>query len=285
MLETIDPQDWARPGADAIVQRVKEQRSKGNIILLHDAGGDRSQTLAALPRILDWLEERGDRVVSLSELLGIPRSDLMPRVSANEQFGWRSVATIGFRSWHWLVEFFWSFMIFATVLVVLRTLLICGLALRQRRAEKRRAPVALAHWPGVSVLIAAYNEERVIARTVRAVLESDYRGELEVVVVDDGSSDRTAEEVRRLAAGDERLRLLQQVNAGKPAALHRALDATQHEVVVFLDGDTLLCARDDSETCGRIGRSRGHRRLRECARRQSRELRHALPITRVSLRV
>ncbi|MEP6822641.1 MAG: glycosyltransferase, partial [Chthoniobacterales bacterium] len=238
VLETIDPQDWARPGADAIVQRVKDQRSKGNIILLHDAGGDRSQTLAALPRILDWLDERGDQVVSLSELLDIPRSDLMPRVSANEQFGWRSVATIGFRSWHWVVEFFWSFMILATALVVLRTLLICGLAVRQRYAQKRREPVQMAHWPGVSVLIAAYNEGRVIERTLRAVLGSDYPGEIEVVVVNDGSSDRTAEEVERLAREDPRLRLLNQVNAGKSAALHRALDATQHEVVVFLDGDT-----------------------------------------------
>ena len=48
VLENIDPQDWARPGADVIVQRVKQQRRDGSIILLHDAGGDRSQTVEAL---------------------------------------------------------------------------------------------------------------------------------------------------------------------------------------------------------------------------------------------
>lgn len=242
VLETIDPQDWARPGADAIVQRVKDQRSKGNIILLHDAGGDRAQTLAALPRLLDWLEERGDRVVPLSELLNIPRSDLMPRVSANEQSGWRNVAAIGFRSWHWLVEFFWSFMLLATGLVVLRSLLICWLALRQRHAQKRRKSVEMAPWPAVSVLIAAFNEERLIGRTLRAVLQSEYAGELEVVVVNDGSSDGTAAEVDLVGQSDARVRLLSQVNAGKSAALRRALDASRHEVVVFLDADTLFTA-------------------------------------------
>ena len=68
VLENIDPQDWARPGADVILQRIKQQRRDGSIILLHDAGGDRSQTVAALPRIIDWLETRGDTIVPLSTL-------------------------------------------------------------------------------------------------------------------------------------------------------------------------------------------------------------------------
>src|SRR5213083_1064612 len=68
VLESIDPQDWAKPGADIILQRVKQQRRDGSIILLHDAGGDRSQTVEALPRILDWLHKRGDTIVPLSTL-------------------------------------------------------------------------------------------------------------------------------------------------------------------------------------------------------------------------
>ena len=79
VLESIDPQDWAKPGADVIVQRVKQQRHDGSVILLHDAGGDRSQTVEALPRILDWLHTRGDTVVPLSTLLGTTRDALMPR--------------------------------------------------------------------------------------------------------------------------------------------------------------------------------------------------------------
>src|SRR5213596_445931 len=83
VLENIDPQDWAKPGADIILQRVKQQRRDGSIILLHDAGGDRSQTVAALPRILDWLHTRGDSVVSLSTLLGTTRDAIMPPLQGN----------------------------------------------------------------------------------------------------------------------------------------------------------------------------------------------------------
>ncbi len=240
VLERIDPQDWARPGADMILQRVKEQRKEGNIILLHDAGGDRSQTVAALPRILDWLAERGDRVVSLSELINIPRDDLMPPVRPGEQTALRTVAATGFRAWHWLIETMWAFMMFATVLVVLRSLLLAWLAWRQGRAYKKRAPVVVEKWPAVSVLIAAFNEGKVISRTLHSVLDTDYAGAMEVIVVDDGSKDDTAAEAARVAEGDSRVRLLRQANAGKSAALHRALDAAQHEIIVFLDADTLF---------------------------------------------
>ncbi len=240
VLERIDPQDWARPGADVIVQRVKEQRREGSIILLHDAGGDRSQTLTALPRILDWLAERGDSVVPMSELLGIPHEEIMPFVPRDTQSGWRAVAATGFRAWRWLVETMWTFMLIATALVVVRSLLLAWLAWRQQRAHRRRPPVQMENWPAVSVLIAAYNEGKVVAKTLRSVLDGDYAGEVEVVVVDDGSQDDTAAECARIAAGDDRVRVFSQANAGKSAALRRALAEARHEVIVFLDADTMF---------------------------------------------
>jgi cellulose synthase/poly-beta-1,6-N-acetylglucosamine synthase-like glycosyltransferase/peptidoglycan/xylan/chitin deacetylase (PgdA/CDA1 family)/spore germination protein YaaH len=238
VLEKIDPQDWARPGAETILQRVKDQRNEGNIILLHDAGGDRSQTVAALPQIIDWLTERGDRIVSLSELLHIPRGDLMPPVQASAQPSMRAIAGTGFRLWHWLVEFLWAFMIFTTALVVVRSLLIAWLAWRQQREEARTPPPAPAEPLPVSVLIAAFNEGKVIANTLRSVLASEYPGPMEVIVVDDGSGDDTAAVVGSVAESDGRVRLVRQANAGKSAALSRALSCALHEIVVFLDADT-----------------------------------------------
>src|SRR6266705_3436895 len=85
VLESIDPQDWTKPGADTILQRVKQQRRDGSIILLHDAGGDRSQTVEALTRILDWLHTRGDTVVPLSTLVGTTRDAVMPRLQQSGQ--------------------------------------------------------------------------------------------------------------------------------------------------------------------------------------------------------
>src|SRR5437867_218655 len=128
VLENIDPQDWAKPGADIILQRIKQQRRDGSIILLHDAGGDRSQTVEALPRILDWLHTRGDTVVPISTLLGTTRDALMPPLAEGGQPFARVVSSAGFRIYHAIEQFLWAFMIVATALVVIRTLTVIWLA-------------------------------------------------------------------------------------------------------------------------------------------------------------
>ncbi len=271
VLEKIDPQDWAQPGTDEIVQRVKDLRGEGNIILLHDAGGDREQTVAALPRIIDYLQTRGDRIVSLSELLNIPRDELMPVTQSGAQRVERMVAGTGFKLWHAIVEFFWAFMIFATALVVARTLLIAWLAHRHHgraedldsaggvreitrknakedadfatfrvisRTEKSESCAHGKATPPLSVIIAAFNEGRVIAKTLRSVLDTDFAGTFELIVIDDGSRDDTAAEVERIAASDPRVRLLRQPNRGKSAALRHGLAHAQHDTIVFLDADT-----------------------------------------------
>ena len=237
VLESIDPQDWARPGADIILRRVKQQRRDGSIILLHDAGGDRSQTVEALPRILEWLHIRGDTVVPLSRLLGTTRDAVMPPLTGNGQPFARVVSSTGFHIYHAIEEFLWAFMIVATALVVVRTLIVVWLAYRFRR--RPRADFA----EPVSVVIAAYNEGKVIANTLRALLATDYKGDVEAIVVDDGSRDETAAEVKRITAVDPRVRLLQQENRGKARALQRALSAVRRGIVVFIDGDT-QCQRD-----------------------------------------
>src|SRR5213080_1223451 len=193
VLENIDPQDWAKPGADIILQRVKQQRRDGSIVLLHDAGGDRSQTVAALPRILDWLKTRGDTIVPLSTLLGTSRDAVMPLLQTANPSLARLVSGAGFRVYHALEEFLWAFMIVATALVVARTLLVIWLAYRFRRLPRQDfvAPI--------SIVMAAYKEEKVIAGTLRTLLSTDYNGELEIIVVDDGSRDQTAAEVERVA--------------------------------------------------------------------------------------
>jgi peptidoglycan-N-acetylglucosamine deacetylase len=232
VLENIDPQDWAKPGADIILQRIKQQRRDGSIILLHDAGGDRSQTVAALPRILDWLRTRGDTIVPLSTLLGTSRDAVMPLLQTTNPSLARLVSGAGFRVYHALEEFLWAFMIVATALVVARTLVVIWLAYRFRPLPRHdfSAPI--------SIVMAAYNEEKVIGGTLRSLLSTDYKSELEIIVVDDGSRDETAAEVERMANVDPRVRLLRQENHGKARALQRALAAVRHGIVVFVDADT-----------------------------------------------
>ncbi len=231
VLENIDPQDWARPGADVILQRVKQQRHDGNIILLHDAGGDRSQTVEALPRIVAYLQARNDTIVPLSKLLNTSRDALMPPLHGEQTMS-HYISSTGFRIAHAVEEFLWAFMIVATTLVLVRTLIVIYLAYRFRRSPGTNCSES------ASVVIAAYNEGKLIAGTLRSLLKTDYQGEFEVIVIDDGSGDDTAAEVEKIAAADERVRLIRQQNHGKARALQRGIAAAKHQLIVFIDADT-----------------------------------------------
>lgn len=235
VAQSIDTLDWDQPGVDVILERVKATRAEGNTLLMHDAGGDRSQTVEALPLIIDWLRARGDEVVSLATLLGASPGELMPPLATGED---ELIARTGFDVLRFLERFFWAFMILATLLVLLRTLAVFWLAVRQQRRLAEESRPESVETPPVSVLIAAYNEDKVIGATLRSVLASRYRGEIEVVVVDDGSRDGTAAEVERVAEADPRVRLVRQPNQGKAHALQNALAHASHRTLVMLDADT-----------------------------------------------
>ncbi len=70
ILWDVDPSDWTNPGSGAVYSRVVDATQPGSIILMHDGGGDRSGTLAALPQIIDTLRGRGYRFATVSGLLG-----------------------------------------------------------------------------------------------------------------------------------------------------------------------------------------------------------------------
>src|SRR6185503_19821220 len=88
----IDPNDW-QPGvtADQIVSRTLDRagdtnpETRGQVVLLHDAGGDRSATIAALPRLIEQLKARGFRFVAVSELAGLSIDQVMPVIPANQR--------------------------------------------------------------------------------------------------------------------------------------------------------------------------------------------------------
>ncbi|MFB2983758.1 glycosyltransferase family 2 protein [Microseira sp. BLCC-F43] len=92
--------------------------------------------------------------------------------------------------------------------------------------------------PLVSVIIPAYNAQRFIERTLKSVLAQTYDN-LEVIVVDDGSQDRTAEIVQSIAKLDGRVRLLQQPNAGVAAARNLAIQKSRGEFIAPIDADDI----------------------------------------------
>ena len=235
-FSTIDTEDWTMPGVPTIVRNAMPTGRQGGIILMHDAGGRRTQTVKALPQIIHDLRARGLQFVDLSTYMGVPRSTIELPASHSEQLRGSLLVEV-LRIVNFIVMALTLLVEAITVIVGLRMAASLALALVQRR-RLRDAEYDPVFAPAVSIVVPAYNEAIGIAGCVRSLVTSRYAGELEVVVVDDGSSDDTAAIVERLGLG--RVRVLRQQNAGKAAALNRALIASRHEIVVTVDADTIF---------------------------------------------
>jgi cellulose synthase/poly-beta-1,6-N-acetylglucosamine synthase-like glycosyltransferase/peptidoglycan/xylan/chitin deacetylase (PgdA/CDA1 family)/spore germination protein YaaH len=249
----IDTYDWnERPRktpqeiADSVLEQLETMKTKpqfrGSVILLHDGGGDRSVTVASLPLLIDTLRAHGYTIVPVSALMGKTTADVMPKLSFWQRL-WALPDSIAFSGVALVAKFiFWVFFV-GNVLMSVRLLLVGVLALidRLRKPHKAATP---GYNPRVAVLVPAYKEETVIVRTIRSVLNSDYKN-LHVIVIDDGSPDRTAEVAREaykaeIAAG--RVQVLTKPNGGKAAALNFALERLDEEIYVGIDADTLIAA-------------------------------------------
>lgn len=236
VLTDRDAEDWTRPGVAAIVRRASPSGTAGAIVLMHDAGGDRSQTVAALALVIDRYRRAGFRFTTVSGGLGLP-----PRAADNPVRGGRrllglalllavSIASMFTRVVNWVV-------LPLLVLVLARTLLVAVVVRPHQRISRARLD-GPAYSEPVSVLVPAYNEAVGIAAAVRSLDASDYPGGLEILVIDDGSTDGTADIVRGL--GLTRVRVISQPNAGKAAALRTGTSLAAHDVLVMLDGDTVF---------------------------------------------
>jgi cellulose synthase/poly-beta-1,6-N-acetylglucosamine synthase-like glycosyltransferase/peptidoglycan/xylan/chitin deacetylase (PgdA/CDA1 family) len=235
VLANYDSEDWTRPGVAKIVRNASPPGGTGGIVMLHDGGGNRAETVAAVARLIPALRARGFRFVTVSQLAGLPRSVIeptAPRWESRRGMVFAAAVRFGFR----LVRVLLFAVGLVGILFGARVLLVLGLAVYQRRSTRRRAPTP-AYLPRTVVIVPAYNEAVGIERAVRSLAASDYP-DFEVVVVDDGSTDDTAGIVERLAL--ERVRLVRKVNGGKASALNAGIAASSAPVVVMVDGDTVF---------------------------------------------
>jgi cellulose synthase/poly-beta-1,6-N-acetylglucosamine synthase-like glycosyltransferase/spore germination protein YaaH/peptidoglycan/xylan/chitin deacetylase (PgdA/CDA1 family) len=238
--ERIDPQDWrAGVKTNEIVHEVMSEVEDGNanVILLHDGGGNRTATIEALPEIIERCRAKGYRFVSLGDLIGKSRDDLMPVPPVDEK-RWADLEAQAFDMKGMFLRWMGRLFLAAIYLTVARSLVYAVMAIIEKIvARRRRFDPTFA--PPVSVVLAAYNEEKVIGRTIDSLLRSNYP-ELEIVVVDDGSKDRTWAILQEIAAKEQRVRAFTKPNGGKSAALNMAIRAAQHSILVAVDADTLF---------------------------------------------
>ncbi len=235
VLANFDSEDWQRPGVAKIIARASPPGSTGGIIMLHDGGGDRSQTVAAIAPLIANLRRRGFRFVTVSSLAGLPSGAAEPTAAPGSHRRGAAFA-LAVRLAFALTAVFAVVLLSVGALVGARAVLLLTLASHHRRTLHRRYRPH-ASQPGVAVIVPAYNEAVGIERTVRSLTASDYPA-LEVIVVDDGSTDSTAAIVASLSLPE--MHLVRQDNGGKAAALNTGIDVTEAEIIVMVDGDTIF---------------------------------------------
>lgn len=247
----IDTNDWdehprktPREITQSVLDQIETMKTKpwfrGSIILMHDGGGNRAPTVAALPVLIQALRDRGFEIVPVSELVGKTRDQVMPKLTRRQRWQARidSLAFFGIGAFNHLV----AAVFFIGDVLMSGRLIIIGLFALIDRFRKRKNFATDDYQPRVAVLIPAYNEEKVIVRTIRSVMMSTYKN-LHIIVIDDGSSDRTAECAREAYPKDiesGRLLVLKKENGGKAEALNYALEYVNEEIYVGIDADTVI---------------------------------------------
>ncbi|MEV8507459.1 bifunctional polysaccharide deacetylase/glycosyltransferase family 2 protein [Actinoplanes sp. NPDC051475] len=250
VVNDMDSEDWQRPGVGQIVRNATPPEDTGAVILFHDAGGDRAQTVAALKVFIPMMRARGYSFTTVTE--GMNRSiaqqgkesvqalPLLPvNPAADSTDRWRGTALLWtVRLADGLVWLIAGLFLIVGLLTVGRTVLLLLLATRHARQRRKKTftwgpPVT----DPVSVIVPAYNEKEGIEAAVRSLAGGDYP-HIEVVVVDDGSTDGTAVLVERL--GLPNVRVIRVPNGGKANALNTGIALARHDLIVTVDGDTIF---------------------------------------------
>jgi cellulose synthase/poly-beta-1,6-N-acetylglucosamine synthase-like glycosyltransferase/peptidoglycan/xylan/chitin deacetylase (PgdA/CDA1 family)/spore germination protein YaaH len=254
----VDPDDWQKPEPQQIVDRTlaavdapdpnDPRAPTKQIVLLHDSGGNRERTIQALPQLIDELRANGYRLTTVGELAGLTPDQAMPPVKESLEL---TLDRIGFSFFRYVDAFFRFLFVSAIALGVGRLVFLSVLSVFHSWVWKRRRPPAFD--PDgealVTVLIPCFNEEKVIVGSVARILASGWK-RLEVIVLDDGSSDATSAVVEKAYKDEPRVTLMTFPNGGKAAALNRGLKLAKGEVIVALDADTLF----PDDTIGRLVR-------------------------------
>ena len=199
-------------------------------------------TVDALPVLIDTLREHGYSIVQVSALMGKTTAEVMPRLKGFWQTCARCRIRLRSRRCRSIFNFIVMVFFLGDMLMSARLILVGIFAIidRLRRPHREASP---GYNPRVAVLIPAYNEEKVIVRTIRSVLNSDY---------DESARDsdrrrfdriapprwRARHTRRRFAAG--RVQVLTKANGGKAAALNYALERVDEEIYVGIDADTVI---------------------------------------------
>lgn len=238
---SIDPQDWQEGvSADTVVARAIKQQGLGNIILMHDAGGNRDATLAALPGIIEYYQAHGYQFVSLASLMNKKRIDIMPLANGVFNRYLESADATVFTVSYYFNRIISVIFFLAMLLSIFKILSLAILAIRQKKISKNQLPPAITvATHKVSIIVPGYNEEITAPKTVENLLRIDYP-DFEIVFVDDGSKDNTFKNIEAQYGYNPKVKVFTKPNGGKASALNYGIGFATGDILVCIDADTVL---------------------------------------------
>lgn len=205
------------------------------IVLLHDAGGDRTKTIAYTQKLIDEAKAKGYRFVTLNTMYSQATplvAPAAPTLADKTSFYLASSYLVYPRV---IVSKLFFFTIFTIFLSMIVNVLLAMYNIRKSRFGRRDK----GYNPVVSVIMSAYNEEGVLSNTVRSILASNYRN-LEIIIVDDGSKDATGQVAAELAKRYKRVKAFTKQNGGKSSGLNFGIKHAQGEIIIGIDADTIF---------------------------------------------
>ena len=258
--ESIDPNDWRKeyqesPKADTIFKRVVEIYQKkihnqdptdttisGSIILLHDAGGDRTNTVNATGMIIRYFQSKGYTFTTVADLLGKKPDDMMPPVPKGKQYYWLQFNYVLAEAGYLGGNFFFAMFLIFLILSSARLIILGVAALKEKKSRKAIFENSIVfEKPLVSIIVPAYNEEVNAVSSLQNLLKTDYPV-FEIIFIDDGSTDSTYETVKNAFINEPRIKVLTKQNGGKASALNYGVEHAVGDYLVCIDADTKLAS-------------------------------------------
>jgi peptidoglycan-N-acetylglucosamine deacetylase len=240
----LDSHDYDTQDLNQIIDFVKKgfDENKSSQVLFHDSGGfTRQSTVQALPEIIKFFKDKDYKFVTVEQLDKLSQNETVDALKTSNP-------TISGFSRLWFFQLigksdllFRLLLFVATSLGVIR-LLVLLIGLLKHFKGKSFANFSDKHFefpPPVSVLIPCYNEEKVICSTIDSILNSDYNN-LEVIVIDDCSTDNSLKLVQQKYRKNKRVKILTKPNGGKAEALNFGMKHSKYDFIVSMDADTLF---------------------------------------------
>jgi peptidoglycan-N-acetylglucosamine deacetylase len=233
---TVDSSDWQTTDAKFITEHSTQSNVRTVVLLLHDFGGERQGTVEALPDIIHFYKSRGYEFLTVSQLAQRYNLEAWKPLTFADQF----LVPLAYQIYNvykvapgiFDKGFFVGFgvvVIHTSIFVVLSLVQI----VRKRKRNKKYALRRLS----VSVIVPAFNEEKVIQACIHSILKSSYQN-LEVIVTDDGSTDNTILKARQI--DDPRVTVIANGHIGKFNALNRAIREARGSIIITIDADTRI---------------------------------------------